>query len=182
MRWIDPVWARADGRSRDLAIGVRARALCVGLSLVLGLGLVAMQAHANSPFAQVPPPRPVKVLAALAPDIDTDAYRREVGRHLYAAYPSRVFRGVLPPNLFAVLMTEAEIDAAGRVLRVSVVRPPASSAAVAVPGWVIAAIERAAPYPVPAGMGAGGTLTWREVWLVDRSGRFQVQLLSEGQR
>jgi hypothetical protein len=46
---------------------------------------------------------------------------------------------------------------------------------------VIGAIERAAPYPVPAGMGAG-TLTWREVWLVDRSGRFQVQLLSEGQR
>jgi hypothetical protein len=30
-------------------------------------------------------------------------------------------------------------------------------------------------------MGAG-TLTWREVWLVDRSGGFQVQLLSEGQR
>ena len=43
------------------------------------------------------------------------------------------------------------------------------------------AIERPAPYPVPTDMGTG-TLTWREVWLVDRSGRFQVQLLSEGQR
>ncbi|MGA1286402.1 MAG: hypothetical protein ACO305_00385 [Rubrivivax sp.] len=181
MRWIDPgsALARAKACWCDLN-RLAARSACA-MWLCVGLVTVATQAHANSPFAQVPPPRPAKTLAVLAPDIDTDAYRREVGRHLYAAYPSRVYRGRLPPNLFAVLMTEAEIDAAGRVLRVSVVRPPASSAAAAVPRWVIGAIERAAPYPVPAGMGAG-TLTWREVWLVDRSGRFQVQLLSEGQR
>jgi protein TonB len=150
-------------------------------ALTLALGGAPLQGTASEPFAQVPPPRPARAVAVLAPDIDIDAYRRALGRHLYAAYPSRVFKGKLPQNLFAVLMTEAEIDAAGRVLRVSVVRPPASSAAAAVPGWVVGAIERAAPYPVPAGMGSG-TLTWREVWLVDRSGRFQVQLLSEGQR
>jgi periplasmic protein TonB len=166
---------------RSLAHTAGLSALPLLLALVLALSAAVAPAQAAGPFAQVPPPRPAKAVALLAPNIDTDAYRREVGRHLYAAYPSRVFRGVLPPNLFAVLMTEAEIDARGRVLQVSVVRPPASSAAAAVPPWVIGAIERAAPYPVPAGMGAG-TLTWREVWLVDRSGRFQVQLLSEGQR
>lgn len=156
-------------------------ALVLALALAVALGTAAAPAWASSAFAQVPPPRPAQALPVLAPDIDVDAYRREVGRHLYAAYPSRVFPGPMPQNLFAVLMTEAEIDAAGRVLRVSVVRPPASSLAAAVPRWVVGVIERAAPYPVPAGMGSG-TLTWREVWLVDRSGRFQVQLLSQGQR
>jgi len=173
--------ARPAPARRAGGLGLRPAAMISALALALALGGAPAAANANGPFSQVPAPRPAKAVAVLAPDIDVDAYRREVGRHLYAAYPSRVFKGTLPSNLFAVLMTEAEIDAAGRVLRVSVLRPPASTAAAAVPRWVLGAIERAAPYPVPTGMGTG-TLTWREVWLVDRSGRFQVQLLSEGQR
>lgn len=178
MTSIDTVRASAGRCARQ---GPARRAAPLMMALALASAAVTVPARASSVFAQVPPPRPAQALPVLAPDIDVDAYRREVGRHLYAAYPSRVFRGPMPQNLFAVLMTEAEIDAAGRVLRVSVVRPPASSLAAAVPRWVVGVIERAAPYPVPAGMGSG-TLTWREVWLVDRSGRFQVQLLSQGQR
>jgi len=68
-------------------------ALALALALALASAAVTVPARASSVFAQVPPPQPAQALPVLAPDIDVDAYRREVGRHLYAAYPSRVFRG-----------------------------------------------------------------------------------------
>jgi hypothetical protein len=40
-------------------------------------------------------------------------------------------------------------------------------------------IRRAAPLPPPVRM---GKLRFLEIWLVDRSGRFQVDSLTEGQR
>ena len=42
-----------------------------------------------------------------------------------------------------------------------------------------AAVRRAAPFPVPARM---GKVTYTETWLWDKSGRFQLDTLTEGQR
>jgi hypothetical protein len=42
-------------------------------------------------------------------------------------------------------------------------------------------IQRVTPFPTPARMG-GGNVAWTETWLVDRSGRFQLDALTEGQR
>ena len=129
-------------------------------------------------FAQVPtptlPPAPVTSEAE-----DAAAYRIEAARHVYAAYRARVHKGKLPPMMYAVMITETEVDAVGQVLQVRVVRPPA--AAQEVTPWVLSLIRRAAPYPAPAKM-AGGTVMWREIWLVDKTGTFQVDALSEGQR
>ena len=110
---------------------------------------------------------------------DVSAYRLEAARHLYSAYPSRVHKGKLPPMMYAVMITEAEVDSAGQVVNVAVIRPPA--AAKEVTPWVMSLIRRAAPYPAPAKM-AGGTAVWREIWLVDKTGTFQVDALTEGQR
>jgi hypothetical protein len=41
-------------------------------------------------------------------------------------------------------------------------------------------IRRAAPLPAPSRM-LGNTVAYTETWLVDRSGRFQLDTLSEGQ-
>ena len=103
----------------------------------------------------------------------------DASRHLYATFPTRVHKGTLPPMMYAVMITEAEVDAAGQVLNVKVVRPPA--AAKEVTPWVVSLIRRASPFPAPVKM-AGGVAVWREIWLVDKTGTFQVDALTEGQR
>ena len=46
--------------------------------------------------------------------------------------------------------------------------------------WIERLIRAAEPYPrPPAGL---DTVRWDEIWLIDRSGRFQLHTLSEGQQ
>ena len=42
-------------------------------------------------------------------------------------------------------------------------------------------IKRAGPFPAPAKVTAG-TVRYFDIWLVDRSGLFQIDTLTEGQR
>jgi protein TonB len=138
------------------------------------LVLAGMAAQAQ--FATVPQPQPRS--AALESQALTEkAYRRDAGRHLYSAYPSQVMYGVLPPLLHAVMVTDTDVDADGAVLRVRVRRAPAGAKEVT--PWVVGLIRRAAPLPPPVRI---GRLTYTEIWLVDKSGRFQVDALTEGQR
>lgn len=105
-------------------------------------------------------------------------YRIDASRHLYACFPMRVYRGKLPPLLYGVMMVETELDNAGNVLNVNVVRKPAADE---VAPWVIAMIKRGAPYPAPAKF-PGGALKFTETFFVDKSGLFQTFTLTEGQR
>lgn len=111
---------------------------------------------------------------------DEAAYRKEAARHVYAAYPLRIHKGKLPPMMYAVMITDTEIDASGQVVNVSVARPPA--AAKEVTPWVLALIRRASPFPAPTRFANGGNVNYREIWLVDKTGLFQVDTLTEGQR
>jgi hypothetical protein len=133
-----------------------------------------------SVFAMVPAPMASAEGQTSAAEAERE-YRADAARHLYAAYPTRVFRGKLPPLLFSVMMVETEIDAQGQVVDVNIIRRPAVDA---VAPWVVAMIKRAAPYPVPTKLvdSASGTVRYMDVWLVDRSGLFQVDTLTEGQR
>ena len=74
------------------------------------------------------------------------------------------------------MVTETEIDARGKVLNVRVVRQPASAREVT--PWVVSMIRRASPLPPPARI---GRVKFVEIWLVDKSGQFQVHSLTEGQ-
>ena len=131
---------------------------------------------AQAQFAKLPEPQPRS--AALESQALTEkAYRKDAGRHFYSAYPSQVMYGVLPPLLYAVMVTDTDVDANGAVLRVRVRRAPAGAKEVT--PWVVGLIRRAAPLPPPVHL---GKLTYTEIWLVDKSGRFQVDALTEGQR
>ena len=88
----------------------------------------------------------------------------------------RIYRGKLPPLLYSVMLTETQIAADGTVVDVSIRRPPAIAA---VAPWVVQMIKRAGPFPAPAKMGES---TIMEIWLVDKSGNFQLDTLTEGQR
>jgi outer membrane biosynthesis protein TonB len=119
-----------------------------------------------------PVPPPDQVSSAQTPK----EYRRDAATHLYKKNIARIYAGKLPPLLYAVGVLEVDIDARGNVTNVHWLRAPTQAPE------VMADIERsvrsAAPYPAPAKM---GRVTYTDTWLWHKSGRFQLDTLSEGQ-
>jgi hypothetical protein len=139
---------------------------------------------------QTPPAAPVPVARAPAPaaapvppanrrvsQATTEkAYRQDGARAIYAAYPESIFKGKLPPLLYAVAVVETELDANGNVRDVRMVRAP--SHAPEVTAKIRDLIRKASPLPAPARLGA---TKYTDVWLFDKSGKFQLDTLTEGQ-
>ena len=132
---------------------------------------------ARAQFAMVPAPQVQGPPRASQAEFEKE-YRIDAARHIYSAYPSRIMRGKMPPLLYSVMVVETEIDHSGEVLNVNVVRKPAAAE---VAPWVVALIRRASPFPAPAKM-PGSTTRYLDIWLVDKTGQFQVDTLTEGQR
>jgi hypothetical protein len=103
-------------------------------------------------------------------------YRQDAATHLYAANAERIYAGRLPPNLYAIGVLEVELDRQGQVQRLHWMRAPNHAPE------VVREIERtvraAAPFPLPSRM---GRVRYVDTWLWHRSGRFQLDTLSEGQ-
>ena len=114
---------------------------------------------------------PVKSAARNARD-----YRKDAASHLYARHSQHIYKGRLPPMLEAVGVLNVDIDRHGSVKSVQWMRAPRH-----VP-QVMQQIERmvkaAAPYPVPQHM---SQVTYTDVWLWHKSGKFQLDTLTEGQ-
>ncbi|MBD9393231.1 energy transducer TonB [Acidovorax sp. ACV01] len=104
------------------------------------------------------------------------AYRQDAATHLYGLNAQRVFKGKLPPMLYAIGVLEVDIDRTGKVTRLRWMRAPRHAPE------VVAEIERtvraAAPFPAPTRM---GKVTYTDTWLWDKSGHFQLDTLTEGQ-
>jgi periplasmic protein TonB len=143
--------------------------------LTFATALLLVSGAAMAQFAAVPAPLAEAVAPAPSAAETSQDYKRAVAEHVYRAYPGRVFKGKLPALLYGVMLTETQFDAQGAVLAVVVRRPPAAKE---VGPWVVEMIKRAGPYPAPARVGATSVM---EIWLVDKSGRFQVDTLTEGQ-
>jgi hypothetical protein len=132
---------------------------------------------AQAQFSMLPTPAAPGPQRESAAEIEKE-YRIDAARHLYTAYPGRIFRGKLPPLMYSVMVVETEIDSEGQVRGVNVVRKPAADE---VGPWVVSMIRGAGPFPVPAKL-PGKSVRYTDIWLVDKSGRFQVDTLTEGQR
>jgi len=104
------------------------------------------------------------------------AYRADAASHLYAANQQRIYKGKLPPLLYAIGVLQVEVDSRGNVRALNWMRAPNHAPE------VVAEIERtvraAAPFPVPARM---GKVVYTDTWLWHKSGRFQLDTLTEGQ-
>ncbi|HSO45767.1 MAG TPA: hypothetical protein VLQ47_09630 [Rhodoferax sp.] len=132
--------------------------------------------------APPPPPAPVVVAPPVAVPsyvsnaITPRAYRQDAASHLYERNLQRIYRGKMPPLLYAVGVLRVEVDGMGLVTDISWMRAPNHAPE------VIAEIERtvrlAAPYPAPVRM---GRVTYTDTWLWHRSGLFQLDTLTEGQ-
>ncbi|MDP2092579.1 MAG: hypothetical protein Q8K50_01620 [Hydrogenophaga sp.] len=132
--------------------------------------------------APPPPPPPPPVVEVPAPTLISHAttpkdYRQDGARHIYKHNGHRIHKGQLPPLMHAVGVLQVDLDDRGNVRNLNWMRAPSH-----VPD-VMREIERtvraAAPFPAPVRM---GPVTYTDVWLWDKSGNFQLDTLTEGQR
>lgn len=137
------------------------------LLCVLGLATATLAAAAS-------PSRTVRTVSLAE---TPKAYRVDGARHLYAAYADRIYKGVLPPLLHAIVVVETEIDEGGHVRDIRMIRTPSHAPEVVV--QVRDMIRAASPLPAPQRM---GNTRYLDIWLVHKSGRFQLDTLTEGQR
>lgn len=124
------------------------------------------------PLVVAPAAEPVLVSAAAT----ALAYRRDAASHLYARNEERIYKGMMQPLLYAIGVLDVDIDRQGQVTAISWRRAP--SHAPEVMAEIVRTVRAAAPYPVPARM---GKVTYTDIWLWDKSGRFQLDTLTEGQ-
>ena len=130
-------------------------------------------AAAPAPAAAMPRPvvRPANSGATTA-----KAYRQDAARHLYAANAERIYKGMLQPNLYAIGVLDVDIDRQGNVAAINWRRAPHHVPEVM--AEIVRTVRAAAPYPIPTRM---GRVTYSDIWLWDKSGKFQLDTLTEGQ-
>ena len=135
------------------------------------------------PPAPAKPPAPVALPAEpVKPQLPTSnarnahEYRVDAAKHLYKLNGARIFKGRMPPMLYAVGVLDIEVDKQGQVSRTYWVRAP--SHAPEVMQEIEKTVRQAAPYPIPAHM---GKVVYSDVWLWHKSGKFQLDTLTEGQ-
>jgi hypothetical protein len=95
-------------------------------------------------------------------------YRKDAGKHLYQKYPGRVYIGKMPPMLQAVGVLELDIGKRGEVLALRWTRAPRQVPQVM--AEIESMVRAAAPFPAPV---RRGQISYTEVWLWHKSGRFQ---------
>ena len=137
----------------------------------------APPAAAQEPSSPVIGPVPAaEGSARSSPATTPRAYRADGASHLYGLNSDRIYKGRMPPLLYAVGVLNIEIDRAGRVTKLDWMRAPSHAPE------VVAEIERtvrsAAPFPAPARM---GKVVYTDTWLWHKSGKFQLDTLTEGQ-
>ena len=159
-------------------------------------GVAALLAACSSPppapvvLAPPPPPRTVPPRPMQAPPplaaqprfdkvsnaLNPKDYRRDAASHLYSKNGDRIYKGKMPPLLYAVGVLQVEVDPRGHVTSTNWMRAPRHAPE------VMADIERtvrtASPFPAPVRL-AG--VTYTDTWLWHKSGRFQLDTLTEGQ-
>jgi hypothetical protein len=159
----------------------------------LGLCIAALISGCATPPAPEPVPPPAPAPAPLPPPVviappalappdhvsgaqTAKEYRRDAAAHLYKRNTGRIFAGKMPPLLYAVGVLQVDVDGRGNVTDVRWMRAPMQAPE------VMADIERsvrsAAPFPAPVKM---GRVTYTDTWLWHKSGRFQLDTLTEGQ-
>lgn len=148
----------------------------------LALAVLAILQGCSTPPAPPSSSQAVPAPAVAAPSAAVSLartprdYRRDAASHLYALQPGKIYKGRLPPMLYAVGVLNVDIDRRGQVQAIHWQRAPKHAPE------VMAEIEKmvraAAPYPAPQHM---ARVTYTDVWLWHKSGQFQLDTLTEGQ-
>ena len=163
-------------------------AALAGIAMLLSAcGMLSSKPEPVAAVPAAPPPTAAETPVAVAPPVEVlpdfrsnattpRDYRKDAAAHLYSRNGQRIYTGKMPPLLYAVGVTQVDIDSHGRVTDFRWMRAPTQAPE------VMAEIERsvraAAPFPAPVRM---GVVTYTDTWLWHKSGRFQLDTLTEGQ-
>jgi periplasmic protein TonB len=166
--------------SRPLAVCAIAIAAllagCTSVSLSNDPAPVVDKAPGETPAVAMATPTPRSPRAARSSASNPRAYRADAAGHLYELNRERIYKGRLPPLLYAIGVLQVEVDSRGNVRDLNWMRAPKHAPE------VVAEIERtvraAAPFPVPVRM---GKVVYTDTWLWHKSGQFQLDTLTEGQ-
>ena len=104
------------------------------------------------------------------------AYRQDGASHIYGLNANRIYKGKMPPLLYAVGVLNVEIDRIGLVTRLDWIRAPRQAPEVM--AEIEKTIQRASPFPAPTRL---GKVVYTDTWLWHKSGQFQLDTLTEGQ-
>lgn len=135
-------------------------------------GAAAATQHTPAATGIPKPSAPAVVSAARSPR----EYRLDGAGHIYRKLHDRIFVGRLPRLLFAVGVVNVEIDARGEVSAIQWARAPRNAPRVM--AEIEGLVRAAAPYPAPVLLGG---VIYTDTWLWDKSGRFQLDTLTQGQ-
>ena len=172
---------------KDMPASSRLGLLLPAMMLAAGLGGCDLLAPKQAGEVGAPPltpeqeaakaalPEPVRKITPQTPEVR--AYRKTGARHIYAVYKARIFKGKLPPLVYAVVTVETHLDGNGQVEAVTFMRAPEQAPEVSLE--IAELIWKASPLPSPGKVGAH---TYVETWLWDKSGKFQLDTLTQGQR
>ena len=131
---------------------------------------------AGALLAAVASPASAQAVQKVSLASNAQSYRADAARHVYGTYSDQIYKGMLPPLVHAIVVLEVDVDASGQVRDVHMIRVPTHAPDVT--ARVRELIRHASPMPAPSRLGA---TRFTEIWLVDKSGRFQLDTLTEGQ-
>lgn len=137
------------------------------------------QPAAPPPVVRVPP-APAAAPEPDRPGLTLPDYQKEIATAMVRANADATFRGKLPPLLRSVVVLQVSIDKEGMPSRVTLFR---SNGFADLEKSAIAAVYRAAPYPIPGRSLLAGhsSITFTESFLFRNDGRFQVRTVAEEQ-
>ncbi len=156
---------------------------CLYFTMAVGLCILAgcsATKQANTPKLETPvasavledKPIPTRVSLARTPK----EYRHDAAHHIYGFNQHRIHQGKLPPLLYAIGVVTFEVREDGKIQSFDWMRKPKQAPE------VIQEIERtikaAEPFPAPIHL---GRVRYTETWLWHKSGKFQLDTLTEGQ-
>jgi hypothetical protein len=104
------------------------------------------------------------------------AYRKDAAGHLYGLHADRIYKGRMPPLLYAIGVVQVQVGQKGQVEGISWMRAPRHAPEVI--AEIESMVRAAAPFPAPARM---GKVVYTDTFLWHKSGRFQLDTLTEGQ-
>lgn len=174
----------------DLPITMNSLRYITGTRALLGSAIAVLLASCASPPAappapvasvETPPPMTMQPAPEPEPAIVSHAvsprdYRQDGARHIYSKNSHRIFKGRMPPLLQGVGVMQLHIGRRGEVVALNWMRPPSHAGAKA---EIERTVMAAAPFPAPVRLGG---VVYTDTWLWDKSGQFQLDTLTEGQR
>ena len=132
----------------------------------------------DKPVANTPPEASPLVAnpPAMVYEASSADYRRDAARHIYRRLHDKIYKGKLPPMLKAVVVVDIHIEPTGQVGHIDWVRVPKHTPEIK--RDIEQAILQSAPFPAPSSF---KRVRYTDTWLWHKSGRFQLDTLTEGQ-